>query len=78
MPIASDGARTATHPGETFAQRAGLVSGRQDNGCDHNTASHNGKTRDTGCCIVFGLRNGRIVDGREHSCDLYNRDAFRS
>lgn len=45
-------------------------------GIHHNTATRNGKQLDTWCCIVFELKNGRIIEGKEHFYDLYNWDAF--
>lgn len=45
-------------------------------GIHHNTATRDGKRLDTYCCIVFELKNGRILDGREHFYDLYNWDEF--
>ena len=47
-------------------------------GIHHNTAKRNGKQLDTYCCIVFELKDGRIIDGREHFYDLYNWDEFWS
>jgi hypothetical protein len=45
-------------------------------GLHHNTAQRNGRQLDTFCCIVFELKNGRIIDGREYFSDLYNWDEF--
>lgn len=47
-------------------------------GIHHNSAERNGKRLDVGCCIVFALEDGRIVDGREHFYDLYAWDEFWS
>ena len=47
-------------------------------GVHHNTGERNGKHLDTGCCLVFEIRDGRITDGREHFFDLYNWDEFWS
>jgi hypothetical protein len=47
-------------------------------GIQKNTAERGGKRLDVGCCIVFELKNGRIVDGSEHYDDLYAQDAFWS
>jgi ketosteroid isomerase-like protein len=44
----------------------------------HNSAERNGKSLDVLSCIVFELRNGRIIIGREHFYDLYAWDAFWS
>lgn len=45
-------------------------------GLHHNTAQRNGGQLDTFCCIVFELKNGRIIDGRGYFSDLYNWDEF--
>lgn len=47
-------------------------------GIHRNTAERKGRRLDTGCCIVFELSEGRIVDGREHFFDLHNWDEFWS
>lgn len=47
-------------------------------GVHHNSAVRNGKRLDVGCCIVFEVRDGRIVDGREHFYNLDAWDAFWS
>lgn len=44
----------------------------------HNSAERNGKRLDVLCCIVFELKDGRIVIGREHFYDLYAWDEFWS
>ena len=47
-------------------------------GFHHNSGQREGKRLDTGCCIVFELKDGRITSGREHFVDLYNWDEFWS
>lgn len=47
-------------------------------GMHHNAARRNGKRLDVDCCISFQVRNGRIVDGREHFFDLHAWDEFWS
>lgn len=42
----------------------------------HNSAQRKGKRLDVGCCIVFQVKDGRIVSGREHFYDLHNWDDF--
>ena len=42
----------------------------------HNSAQRGGKRLDVGCCIVFQVKDGRIVSGREHFYDLHNWDDF--
>jgi uncharacterized protein len=47
-------------------------------GLQRSTAERGGKSLDVGNCIVFELRNGKVVDGREHFNDLYAWDEFWS
>ena len=47
-------------------------------GLHHNTGERNGKKLDVLCCLVFELKNGRVISGREHFFDLYAWDAFWS
>jgi ketosteroid isomerase-like protein len=47
-------------------------------GIQRSTAERDGKRLDVGNCIVFELKDGRIVDGREHFHDLYAWDEFWS
>jgi ketosteroid isomerase-like protein len=47
-------------------------------GIHRSTGDRNGKHLDVGDCIVFQLKDGRIVDGREHFEDLYAWDEFWS
>ena len=47
-------------------------------GIQRSTADRNGKHLDVGNCIVFQLKDGRIIDGREHFHDLYAWDEFWS
>ena len=47
-------------------------------GVHHNTAERDGKRLDVDCCIVFELKDGRVIDGREHFHDLYAWDEFWS
>ena len=45
----------------------------------HNCGGErNGKQLDVDCCLVFELKDGRIVAGREHFADLYAWDEFWS
>ena len=43
-------------------------------GLHRNTGERNGRRLDVLCCIVFEVKNGKIVSGREHFFDLYNWD----
>jgi uncharacterized protein len=45
-------------------------------GVHQNSAERNGKRLDVECCIVFEMKDGLIVDGREHFDDLYAWDEF--
>jgi uncharacterized protein len=47
-------------------------------GIQRSTADRDGKHLDVGDCIVFQLRDGRVIDGREHFEDLYGWDEFWS
>lgn len=47
-------------------------------GFHHNSADRDGKHLDVDCCIVFELKDGRLIDGREHFYDLYAWDEFWS
>ena len=47
-------------------------------GVHRNTAERNGKRLDVLCCIVFKLKDGRCISGREHFYDLYAWDEFWS
>ena len=47
-------------------------------GVHHNSAERNGKRLDVLCCVVFELKNGRIIIGREQFYDLYAWDEFWS
>jgi ketosteroid isomerase-like protein len=58
---------------QLFAGDDGRVIGLQ-----RSTAKRDGKSLDVGNCIVFELRDGRVVDGREHFNDLYAWDEFWS
>lgn len=45
-------------------------------GVHHNSGTRNGRRLDTDCCITFTIRNGKIVEGKEHFQDQANWDAF--
>jgi len=45
-------------------------------GLHHNSAERDSKRLDVDCCIVFALKDGRIIEGREHFFDLYAWDEF--
>ena len=47
-------------------------------GVHHNTAERDGKRLDVTCCLLFELRDGRMLSGREFFYDLHAWDAFWS
>jgi uncharacterized protein len=42
----------------------------------HNVGDRNGKHLEADCCIIFELKDGRIISGRENFYDLYAWDEF--
>lgn len=56
-------------PQEVLASDDGRVVG-----IHHNSAERSGKHLESGCCIVFQVRDGRILSGREHFYDLHKWD----
>jgi ketosteroid isomerase-like protein len=67
--------------GGTFQATLELLAESDDGrvvGVHRNTAERDGKRLDVGVCLLFELRDGRIVDGREHFSDLYASDEFWS
>ena len=67
--------------GGTFRAELQRLLGDDDDrvvGIQRSTGDKDGKHLDVGNCIVFQLRDGRIVDGREHFEDLYAWDEFWS
>jgi ketosteroid isomerase-like protein len=47
-------------------------------GVHRNTAERKGRHLDVWCCLVFELKDGRVIDGREHFYDLHAWDEFWS
>jgi ketosteroid isomerase-like protein len=45
-------------------------------GVQRSRAQRDGERLDVGDCIVFELKDGRVIDGREHFHDLYAWDEF--
>lgn len=45
-------------------------------GLHHNSGERNGKQLDVDCCIVFEVKDGQIIDGREFFYDLHAWDDF--
>src|SRR4051812_29899644 len=67
--------------GGTFrAELQHLLTDDEDRvvGIQRSTGDRNGKHLDVGNCIVFQMKDGRMVDGREHFNDLYAWDEFWS
>ena len=58
---------------QLFAGDDGRVIGLQ-----RSTAEKDGKHLDVENCIVFELKDGKVVDGREHFEDLHAWDGFWS
>jgi uncharacterized protein len=74
-------AQLGQETGGTFqAELQELFGGDDDRviGIQRSTAERDGKRLDVGNCIVFQLKDGRIIDGREHFHDLYAWDEFWS
>ncbi len=66
--------------GGTFRAELQLLLGADDRvvGIQRSTADKDGKHLDVDNCIVFTLKDGRVIDGREHFEDLYAWDEFWS
>jgi ketosteroid isomerase-like protein len=67
--------------GGTFRAELKHLLGDDDGrvvGIQRSTGDRGGKHLDVGNCIVFELKDGRVVDGREHFNDLYAWDEFWS
>ena len=47
-------------------------------GVHRNTAEKDGKKLDVDCALVFEIKDGKVVDGREHFFDLHAWDEFWS
>jgi ketosteroid isomerase-like protein len=47
-------------------------------GVHHNSAERDGKQLDVDCALVFEIKDGRVVDGREYFYDLNAWDEFWS
>ncbi len=47
-------------------------------GIHHNSGERNGKQLDVDCALVFEVKDGKVVDGREHFFDVYAWDEFWS
>ena len=67
--------------GGTFRAELLDVAAAEDGrvfGIHRTTAERGGRRLDVGCCIVFEIRGGTIVDGREHFFDLHAWEGFWS
>jgi len=74
-------ARLGQESGGTFqAEVQALIADSDDRvvGIQRSTAERDGKRLDVGDCIVFRLKDGRVIDGRDHIDDLYAWDEFWS
>jgi uncharacterized protein len=47
-------------------------------GIHRDTAKRGSKLLDVSCCLVFELKDGRVIDGREYFYDLHAWDEFWS
>ena len=47
-------------------------------GLHHNSGERNGKQLEVDCCIVFELKDGKLIDGAEYFFDLHAWDEFWS
>jgi hypothetical protein len=73
--------RYAGETGGTFKATLQRVLTSDDGrvvGIHHNSAKRNGKQLDVDCCLVFELKDGRVIDGSEHFYDLHAWDEFWS
>ena len=71
----------AQETGGTFrAKLERLLADDEDRviGMQRSSGDRGGKHLDVGNCIVFQLKDGRVIDGREHFHDLYAWDEFWS
>jgi uncharacterized protein len=71
----------AEKTGGTFRAELQHLLGDDDGrvvGIQRSTADRDGKHLDVADSIVFQLKDGRIIDGREHFHDLYAWDEFWS
>ncbi|MFL5842863.1 MAG: nuclear transport factor 2 family protein [Thermoleophilaceae bacterium] len=74
-------AQLGQETGGTFQAELQELIGDDDDrviGHQRSTADRGGKHLDVSDCIVFQLKDGRIVDGLEHFHDLYAWDEFWS
>ncbi len=73
--------RYAGDTGGTFRAELQYVASDEEGrviGVHRNSAERNGKRLAVDCCIVFEVKDGRIIDGREHFYDLHAWDEFWS
>jgi uncharacterized protein len=69
----------AQKTGGTFRAELERLTADDDDrvvGIQRSTADRDGQHLDVADCIVFTLKDGRVVDGREHFEDLYAWDEF--
>jgi uncharacterized protein len=73
--------RLGGETGGTFRAELRYLTADDDGrvvGFHHNSGERDGKHLDVDCCLVFELKDGRVIDGREHFFDLYAWDEFWS
>ncbi len=74
-------ARYAASTGGTFRASLKKLLQSEDGrviAIHRDTGERSGKRLDVGCCTVFDLEDGLIIEGREHFHDLYSWDEFWS
>ncbi len=73
--------RFGSGTGGTFKANLKYVLADDDGhavGIHRNTAERDGKSLDVDCALVFEIRDGKVVDGRDHFFDLHAWDEFWS
>jgi hypothetical protein len=58
---------------DLFASEDGRVIGLH-----HNSGERGGKQLEVDCCIVFEIKDGKLIDGAEYFFDLHAWDGFWS
>ena len=73
-------ARLGQETGGTFRAEARRLIADEDFvvAIQHNSGERNGKQLDVDLCLVFQLRDGRVIEAWEHFRDLYAWDEFWS
>jgi ketosteroid isomerase-like protein len=67
--------------GGTFRAELQHVPASEDGraaGVPETTAERDGRRLDDTCCLLFEIRDGRVLSGRQSFYDLHRWDAFRA